>query len=398
MFFCAVWAYSKGFTSFLKTIVIFDLLASILISILFSYKTSDTIYLDLRNVPVLIGGLYVGVGPLLCIATIIFRGIHGLNIGFYYTLLFYGLLALFLWKIHPLFWGKKPKFRILYSISLSVILNMIILAPLDFLTPAYTLDVWIAYIMIPSLGVGITSSTIEFVMRNLLITQHLVKSKKLEAVEQMGAAISHEIRNPLTAALGFVQLLKENELDSTKRNDYLSIVKEELTSAEKVIEDYLIFSKPSLHSVEELIVSDEIVRMIKILQPLANQSSVLVETMLAKTGSIQGERQKFHQVLFNIMKNAVESMPDGGVLSIETEHISSSIIIRISDTGVGMREEQIERLGEPYYSTKESKGTGLGMMVVYSIVRAFKGTILVNSMVGVGTTFEIRFPHYLKGE
>ncbi|MFK9095093.1 ATP-binding protein [Bacillus salipaludis] len=252
-------------------------------------------------------------------------------------------------------------------------------------------DAWFAYLVIPSLGIGIISYGIEFVRKNNEMQQQLIKAEKLKAVEQMGAAISHEIRNPLTAASGFVQLLQDDYLSRQKRKEYLSIVKEELLSAERVIQDYLTFAKPSLETFEELNVKNELRQIINILQPLANQNSVEIITDFSIIGFIKGDGQKFRQCFVNVLKNAIESMPAGGYLTISTEFSQSCVTIKVTDTGVGMTSEQLERLGEPFYSTKGKKGTGLGMMVVYSIIRAMDGSIWVESEVGKGTTFLFEF-------
>ena len=224
------------------------------------------------------------------------------------------------------------------------------------------------------------------------IKHQLIKVEKLKAVEQMGAAISHEIRNPLTAASGFVQLLNDDYLPRHKRREYLSIVKDELNSAERVIQDYLTFAKPALVSIEELNVKNELKQIINILTPMANQNSVEIITDFSVIGFIKGDRQRFRQCFINILKNAVEAMPNGGHLYIETQFNKDYVTICVRDTGLGMSSEQLERLGEPYYSTKGKNGTGLGMMVVYSIIRAMNGFIRVESEIGSGTTFRIKFP------
>jgi len=109
-------------------------------------------------------------------------------------------------------------------------------------------------------------------------------------------------------------------------------------------------------------------------------------------GFIKGDRQKFRQCFVNVLKNAIESMSTGGYLTISTEFSQSYVTIMVKDTGVGMKSEQLERLGEPFYSTKGKKGTGLGMMVVYSIIRAMDGSIWVESEEEKGTTFLFEFP------
>jgi len=224
------------------------------------------------------------------------------------------------------------------------------------------------------------------------LRQRTMKSKRLEAVERMGAAISHEIRNPLTTAIGFVQLLQNDPISKENHTQYLSIIKNELKSAERVIQDYLDFSNPEIKTMEPLLLQEELEQVIQLLQPLAKQNSVKIISIFSTGEEVEGDQQKFHQCFVNIMKNAIEAMPRGGILTVETESTPTTVSILIKDTGSGMTLEQVTRLGEPYYSTKGSKGTGLGIMVVYSIVRAMNGTIHVESEIGEGTTFTFTFP------
>jgi two-component system, sporulation sensor kinase B len=131
--------------------------------------------------------------------------------------------------------------------------------------------------------------------------------------------------------------------------------------------------------------------VIDILRPLANMSSVEIQTSLIPF-NVKGEREKFQQCLLNIMKNAIEAMPNGGLLDIYVSLNKNNILIRISDTGVGMTREQLERLGEPYFTTKGTKGTGLGMMVVYRIIESMNGTIQITSEVNKGTQVSVYLP------
>ena len=338
-------------------------------------------------------GLYVGIGPILIVAIIILRGFFGLDLGFFQTILIYAPLAIILWQIYPWFLNQIPNRRIFVTVCIGIIISMVTVMGMSFAnTQTYWLDAWFAYLVIPQLGIGIISYAIEFIRKNTKMRQELIKAEKLKALEQMGAAISHEIRNPLTAASGFVQLLQDDYLSKQKRKEYLSIVKDELNSAERVINDYLTFVKPSLEKLEELNVKSELRQIINILQPIANQNSVEIITDFSVIGFIKGDSQKFRQCFVNVLKNAIESTPNGGYLTISTVFSQSYVSIRVKDTGVGMTKEQLERLGEPFYSTKGENGTGLGMVVVYSIVRALDGMIWVESKVGVGTTFHFKFP------
>jgi two-component system sporulation sensor kinase B len=308
-------------------------------------------------------------------------------------MMLYAPLTVVFWRLYPWFLKQVAARRILVTVCMGITLGILTVIGMSFAHPhSNWLDAWIAFLFLPSLGIGIISYGIEFVRRNNEMQQELIKAEKLKAVEQMGAAISHEIRNPLTAASGFVQLLQDDYLSRQKRKEYLSIVKEELISAERVIQDYLTFAKPSLEAFEELNVKSELRQIINILQPLANQNSVEVNTDFSVIGFIKGDLQKFRQCFVNVLKNAIESMPNGGYLTITTEYSKNFVTISVKDTGVGMTIEQLERLGEPFYSTKGKNGTGLGMMVVYSIARAMDGTIWAESEIGVGTTFYFKFP------
>lgn len=395
LFFCLMWAEKSGSKGLKSWTSILYFVGSLALCYLFSYRLDDEMVLDLRIVPFIIGSLYMGLSPILGLTIISVRAFHGIDFGFYVAVFFYGIFSFVIWRISPWFMRLNSKCRMLLSIGLTLLVSLLILIALEIVAPPiHSLDVWFAYLFIPPLGVAMISYILEGIEKNNLLIQRLVKAEKLEAVEQMGAAISHEIRNPLTSAMGFVQLLEDDHLHVDKRKQYLLILKEELQSAEKVIQDYLTFSKPKIESVEVFQVQEELTQIVKILQPSSNWNSVRVVSDYSSFDFIEGDCQKFHQCFFNVVKNAIESMPKGGVLTVTTRSSASQVKVMIQDTGVGMTKEQIERLGEPYYSTKGDKGTGLGVMVVHSIVKAMKGTIEVKSKVGVGTIFTFTFNLY----
>jgi two-component system, sporulation sensor kinase B len=146
---------------------------------------------------------------------------------------------------------------------------------------------------------------------------------------------------------------------------------------------------------EELNVQHELSQIISILIPTANQHSVLVTAEFSPSAYVSGDRQKFRQCMLNVIKNGIESMPHGGKLFIEVHKDNKQITIKIKDTGIGMTKDQINRLGEPYYSTKGAKGTGLGMMVAFSVIRAMNGTVQITSEQKKGTTFSFQFPAHI---
>ncbi|WHZ04335.1 MFS domain-containing histidine kinase [Neobacillus sp. YX16] len=393
LLFCLIWLDRSRTLPFSKTTIIIISVLLLWICLQFAYSPVPYARYDLRIIPIVIGGLYLGIGLILVAGLIIIRSLYGLDSGLVGTILLYVPLAIVFFRLSPWFWKQSSERRIYTAICLGMILGVLSTAGellKDTGSPWY--DVLFAYLVLPPLGIGLIAYSIEYIKKSVELKHQLIKVEKLKAVEQMGAAISHEIRNPLTAASGFVQLLNDDYLPRHKRREYLSIVKDELNSAERVIEDYLTFAKPSLVSIEELNVKNELRQIINILTPMANQNSVEIITDFSVIGFIKGDKQRFRQCFINILKNSVEAMPTGGHLYVETHFSKDYITICIRDTGIGMTSEQLERLGEPYYSTKGKNGTGLGMMVVYSIVRAMNGFIRVESELDAGTTFRIKFP------
>lgn len=395
IFVCIVWSIKKKESQISKTATVVCGIAAVWTCIAFAYELTDNTRFDLREVPVIIGGLYVGIGPILAIASIIIRGFYGIDFGFIINVFIYGPLGLLLWWIYPRFWKRSSKCRVMISIGITLLSSIATITVMEIVKLEQNhLDPLFAFLFIPPLSMLVISCTIEFVRSDLHMRQQLFKSEKLAAVEQMGAAISHEIRNPLTVSKGFVQLLEKGSIPPDKQKEYLNLIKEGLDSAEKVIQDYLTFSKPTIDSMEELNIQHELSQIISFLIPTANQHSVLISAQFIPSIYVLGDGQKFSQCLLNVIKNGIESMPDGGTLYISMIRKENKVMIEIKDTGVGMTKEQLSKLGEPYYSTKGANGTGLGMMVAFSVIRAMKGTVQVKSEVGKGTSFSFQFPVY----
>ncbi|MEF3305943.1 ATP-binding protein [Paenibacillus sp. GYB003] len=226
----------------------------------------------------------------------------------------------------------------------------------------------------------------------LYIQQEVINSEKIKIVSDIAASVAHEIRNPLTSVRGFIQLLGEERLDEGKRGFYEKICLEELDRAQLIISDYLTLAKPGLETNEPIEIGAEIGYIRNILLSYANYQNVeIVCGVEDEPLWIAGDKYKFRQALINIGKNAIEAMKGEGVLDISVSEHNGRIAIQISDTGVGMTADQIARLGTPYYSTKE-KGTGLGTMVSFSIIKNMNGTIRVQSKVGKGTKYVLSFP------
>ncbi|GGG75197.1 sporulation kinase [Paenibacillus radicis (ex Gao et al. 2016)] len=222
--------------------------------------------------------------------------------------------------------------------------------------------------------------------------QELIMSEKYQMIGHLAASISHEIRNPLTTTRGFLQLMGKEGLDRETLNRYRKHAFEGVDLASTIITDYLNFSKPNEEKSLLLDVQMEIDGIMPWLQPYSALSNIEIEIqhLSRERLLIRGESKKLQQCLLNVMKNAIESMPDGGKLTVHTQLVQNSIQILIHDTGAGMDKSQVKRLGKPYFTTKEN-GTGLGLMVVMSMIKKMNGKILFRSKPNEGTICELHF-------
>ena len=284
----------------------------------------------------------------------------------------------------------KHKIIVTTSLSIFSLLCSFILSFKVFFIDLH-LSFWLQYSGIHIIGMVLLTLLWEMIRTNFQVLQKLIKAEKLQTVSHLAASMSHEVRNPLTAVRGFIQLLSE-DISTYSRKDYADIALSELDRATEVINDYLTFAKPILEKEEKLNTNEEIQHAVNIITPLATMNGIQLKVSLPeKQHFTKGERKKFQQCLINLLKNGIESMQPTGELHIFQTYSNGMIEIHIQDQGKGMTEEQINRLGEPYFTTKE-KGTGLGMMVSYSIIKGMNGTIDVTSEIEKGTRFILKLP------
>lgn len=366
---------------------------SVIVCLLFSTRVFGVMD-DFRLIPIIIGGLYFGYGPLLTFVSLLLRVLfYDFDSSFWSVLPLYIILAIFLQITHG--WFQKQNSRHRLSFALLTAITMNILISVGLLISGHSIDGLKAMIIttiIQTIGLFIIAYFIEEIKQNKFYREQLFRAQKIELVSHMSAAISHEVRNPLTSVSGFLQLALEDSAIHDQTREYITVALTELKAAENVIKDYLTVAQPCDHTIEKFDPTKELNQIIKSLQPIANMNSVEVNILNNDLCYILGDRNRFKQCFLNIMKNSVEAMTNGGSLNVSTCFLNSHVNIKISDTGIGMTEDQINRLGEPYFSTKGKKGTGLGLMVSFSIIRELKGTIQINSVLGKGTEFSVSFP------
>ncbi|WP_428910917.1 ATP-binding protein [Niallia sp. Krafla_26] len=210
---------------------------------------------------------------------------------------------------------------------------------------------------------------------------------QLASVGQIAAGIAHEVKNPLTAVKGFLQLLEQEE-----KHEYIGIAQAELDNALITLNNLLQVSKPdSEHEEYQTInLAVELESILNLFQDQMYNVKVLTDFNDTDT-TITGKKNLYKKAFFNLIKNAFESMNGVGTLSVSHKKQGQHIVVTIKDTGVGIPPEKLSQLGTPFFTTKNT-GTGLGLTQVYSTIYQHGGEIFVNSKEGQGTVFTIEIP------
>ncbi|MFE8065233.1 MULTISPECIES: ATP-binding protein [Priestia] len=223
----------------------------------------------------------------------------------------------------------------------------------------------------------------------------LQKSEKLALIGQMAAGIAHEIRNPLTSIKGFIQLFKSKYISE---EEHFNLVLSELERINLIVGEFLVLAKPTAREFKKR----EITSLLKDVVMLINAQAIMnnIQIFLECESDIPPvicEENQLKQVFVNILKNAIEAMPNGGIIDVKIKKKEKNrVSIYFIDQGLGIQEDRLLTLGEPFYTTKE-KGTGLGLMVSYKIVESHGGELKISSKVNRGTTVEVILPIVPKG-
>ncbi|MBP1995686.1 ATP-binding protein [Paenibacillus eucommiae] len=354
---------------------------------------------DLRLIPLLVAFLYGGIAPGLLVSASIIAYAYYLNApDFMWTVantilpipFFLGFIALSHWE------QKSTKVMFPSLLALLSALTSFCISLLYRITNEIPLHLsfflmGVLYCMFHFLTMLLLTYLIERIKENLWIRQEVQHSEKLNVLSELAASVAHEIRNPMTVARGFMQLLNQSQVSEEKRTMYTTMVIEEIDRAQSIISDYLSLAKPQAEKLENVNISLLMVKLMNLISPYASLRNVQIELHTAPSLNMEANADKLIQCLVNLTKNGIEAMPVGGTLDIIGYKEHTKIILEIKDNGIGMSQEQIERLGTPFYSTK-LKGTGLGMMVSYNIIKSFNGSIHVQSELGKGTCMRVSFP------
>jgi two-component system sensor histidine kinase PilS (NtrC family) len=219
------------------------------------------------------------------------------------------------------------------------------------------------------------------------------RQDRLAAVGRVAASIAHEIRNPLAAMRGSIQVLRSEMDGDSAQAELMEIILRESDRLNRIITDYLTYARPRSQTHARVDVRELLQETFTLLRhsPELKPEHSLEEEYEAEATVVSADASQLKQVFWNIARNALQAMPDGGTLRAELRPTAGSRVrITLTDTGLGMSPEQVEHLFEPFSS--RTGGTGLGLSIVYQIIRDHGGTINVSSRERQGTTIAIELP------
>jgi two-component system NtrC family sensor kinase len=270
--------------------------------------------------------------------------------------------------------------------------------------------------------------------------EELIRTEKLASIGRFAAGVAHEVGNPLGAILGYTSILQKEGMSREESKDYLKRIEKEIERINKIVRELLDFARPSKFEIREVEINKIIEGTLSFLSYQKNFKNIQTQLDLqSDLPLIKGDESQLSQVLINIILNAIDAMTNGGALTIQTKtHIVENlnadrlqrnyprrrkndpkesdysrmrkmdplavlfkkftegdrlVKIRISDTGIGIKNEDLENIFDPFFTTKApDKGTGLGLSISLRIVESLGGEIRVESEEGKGTSFEIYFP------
>jgi two-component system sensor histidine kinase HydH len=220
----------------------------------------------------------------------------------------------------------------------------------------------------------------------------LQESQKLSLVGQIAAGVAHEIKNPLASITGAADILADQTTSPAEHAEFSAILKNEVKRIDGTVSEFLEFARPKRTELHRLNLSDEIRTCLRQCDAQVRALGMTLATAIRDQVIVNGDPEKLHQMMLNLLLNAMHASSEGQSIDVSLERSGNSkAVLTIADSGEGIAANALEHIFEPFYTTKPS-GTGLGLAVVKAIVDSHHGEIKIDSTPGVGTTVHIKLP------
>jgi len=220
--------------------------------------------------------------------------------------------------------------------------------------------------------------------------KRLVQASTLSSIGEMASGVAHEVRNPLAIISGSTERLRKSEKPE-ERTQLLNFIEEEVNRIDDILTGYLSFARPAVGDARKILLGELACDIANRIIKRAQESDVQIEIEIEKDGEVVIAESAIRRALLNLYLNAIEAMPGGGKLKIRSSRSLGRIRLEIADNGIGMSKNTLDRIFEPFVTSKSS-GTGLGLTLVKNIIENAGGEISVSSKRGVGTSFFIDLP------
>lgn len=218
------------------------------------------------------------------------------------------------------------------------------------------------------------------------------RSERLTSLGRLVTGVAHELRNPIGVVKAAVQVMETEYADTPGIKEFTTVIKEQIDRQNRVIQELLDFGRPSREMIQPVKVNSLMEKVLTFTLPMLNQSEIRLDVTFDKDlPQILADPARLKQVFVNLILNSIQAMPDGGSLTIKSYLQNDSIYIEFKDTGLGISPDDLPKIFDPFYTTKDT-GTGLGLSISHQIVKNHKGTIHVSSAPGEGTVFKVILP------
>jgi PAS domain S-box-containing protein len=225
-----------------------------------------------------------------------------------------------------------------------------------------------------------------------------IQTEKLLSIGSLAAGVAHEINNPLSGAMGLVKALRDGGVPESRRDAYFDVIRDGLERIGNTVRSLLDFAQPRTDLRVELDASDVAAGCVRLVGPLARKRAVDIEILPPVTAPVLGDRSQLMQAIVSLLMNAIEAAPAGTVVTLAIDADDGEVAIRVTDRGAGIPPEDLERVTNPFFSTKpEGEGAGLGLTTALAIVHSHGGELGIDSQVGAGTTATITLPRFTTG-